>query len=144
MSHLIIKKNIERLLKANDWRVADLENKIGQSRSVTNIFRGLSKNPTIEVLQSIAKAFDVEIQELLLDHTTHDSVLNTSLLQDTCNKIIQELDAIEHPITVKYSNVFSIIKEVYDYSVQLGLEQADENYIKWTLQKLYKTSSAPH
>ncbi|WP_371222129.1 helix-turn-helix domain-containing protein [Orientia tsutsugamushi] len=83
MSHLIIKKNIERLLKEKNWRVADLENKIGQSRSVTNIFRGTSKNPTIEVLQSIADAFNVEIQELLLDHDNQDSILNISLLRDT-------------------------------------------------------------
>ena len=139
MSHLIIKNNIERLLKEKEWKVADLENKIGQGRSVTNIFRGLSKNPTIEVLQSIAKAFNVEIQELLLDHSSQDSILNISLLRDTCNKIIKELESVEYPSPVKYSNIFSLIKEVYEYSVQLGLDQADENYIKWTVHKLYKS-----
>jgi transcriptional regulator with XRE-family HTH domain len=138
MSHLIIKNNIERLLKEKEWKVADLENKIGH-RSITNIFRGLSKNPTIEVLQSIAKAFNVEIQELLLDHTSEDSILNISLLRDTCNKMIKELESVEYPITVKSSNIFSLIKEVYEYSVQLGLDQADENYIKWTVTKLYKS-----
>ena len=107
--------------------------------SRTNIFRGLSKNPTIEVLQSIAKAFNVEIQELLLDHTSEDSILNISLLRDTCNKMIKELESVEYPITVKSSNIFSLIKEVYEYSVQLGLDQADENYIKWTVTKLYKS-----
>jgi len=142
MSHLIIKKNIERLLKEKDWRVEDLENKLGQSRSVTNIFRGLSKNPTIEVLQSIAKAFNVEIQELLLDHNDQDSILNIFLLRDTCDKVIKELEFIQYPITVKYSNVFSLIKEIYEYSVQLGLNQADENYIKWTIHKIYKNH--PH
>jgi len=141
MSHLIIKSNIERLLKEKEWRVADLERKIGQSRSVTNIFRGHSKNPTIEVLQSIAKAFDVEIQELLLEHDNEDSVLNVSLLRDTCDKIIKELESVEYPIILKYSNVFSLLKEVYEYSVQLGLNKADENYIKWTIHKLYKASS---
>jgi len=141
VSHLIIKNNIERLLKEKEWKVADLENKIGQNRSVTNIFRGLSRNPTIEVLQSIAKAFDVEIQELLLDHSSPDSVLNVALLRDTCDKIIKELELIQCPITVKYSNIFSLIKEVYEYSVQLGLGRADENYIKWTVQKFYKPSN---
>jgi len=142
MSHLVIKKNIERLLKERDWRVADLENKLGQSRSVTNIFRGLSKNPTIEVLQSIATAFNVEIQELLLDHNNQDSIVNVSLLRDTCDKVIKELELLPYPITVKYNNVFSLIKEIYEYSIQLGLNQADENYIKWTIQKLYKNQ--PH
>jgi transcriptional regulator with XRE-family HTH domain len=141
MSHLIIKKNIERLLQEKAWRVADLENRLGQSRSVTNIFRGLSKNPTIEVLQSIAKVFDVEIQELLLDHINQDSVLNVTLLRDTCEKVIKELELIQYPITVKYSNIFSLIKEMYEYSVQLGLDHADENYIKYNIQKLYKSSN---
>ncbi|WP_341756687.1 MULTISPECIES: helix-turn-helix domain-containing protein [unclassified Candidatus Tisiphia] len=139
MSYLIIKQNISRLLKEKDWKVANLEKKLGDTRSVTNILRGSSKNPTIEVLQSIAKAFDVEIQELLLEHNSDDSVLNILLLHDTCNKIIKELELIEHPIKVKYSNIFSLIKKMYEYSVQLGLEQADENYIKFTIQKMYKT-----
>lgn len=138
MSHLIIKKNIERLLKEKNWRVADLENKLGQSRSVTNIFRGASKNPTIEVLQSIAGAFNVEIQELLLDHDNPDSILSISLLRDTCNKIINELELINYPIAVRYSNVFSLIKEVYEYSSQLSLDKADENFTKWLIQKHYK------
>ena len=88
MSHSVIKTNIERLLKEKDWKVADLENKIGHSRSVTNIFRGLSKNPTIEVLQYIAKAFNVELQELLLDHEQQDSMINVALLKDVCTKVI--------------------------------------------------------
>ncbi|WP_341764063.1 helix-turn-helix transcriptional regulator [Candidatus Tisiphia endosymbiont of Beris chalybata] len=138
MSHLIIKKNIERLLKERDWRVADLENKIGQSRSVTNIFRGASKNPTIEVLQAIAKALDVDLQELLLDHDSNDSVLNIALLRDTCNKIINELEGINYPITVKYSNIFTLIREVYEYSTQLNLVKADDNFTKWLIHKHYK------
>lgn len=138
MSHLIIKKNIERLLKEKNWRVADLENKIGQGRSVTNIFRGTSKNPTIEVLQSIAGAFNIEIQELLLDHDNQNSILNISLLRDTCDKIINELELIHYPIAVRYSNVFALIKEVYEYSSQLSLDKADENFTKWLIQKHYK------
>lgn len=142
MSHAIIKQNINRLLKEKDWKIANLEKKLGSTRSVTNILRGSSKNPTIEVLQSIASAFDVEIQELLLDHNGQDSLLNISLLQDTCNKIITELKSVKYPISVQYSNIFSLIKEAYEYSMQLGLEQSDENYIKWITQKLHKTSSS--
>jgi len=139
MSHSVIKTNIERLLKEKDWKVADLENKIGHSRSVTNIFRGLSKNPTIEVLQSIAKAFNVELQELLLDHEQQDSVINVSLLKDVCTKVIYELENNPSPLCVKYNNIFSLIKEIYEYSLQLNLDHGDENYIKWTIQKLYKS-----
>ena len=144
MSHSIIKKNIERLLQEKDWRVADLENRLGHSRSVTNIFRGNSKNPTIEVLQSIAKAFNVEVQELLLDHTTEDSLLNVALLRDICEKVIKELELFQEPITIKYSNIFSLIKEMYEYSLQLGLKHGDENYIKYNIQKLYKSSKTLH
>lgn len=138
MSHLIIKKNIERLLKEKHWKVADVENKMG-SRNITQIMRGTSKNPTIDVLQSIAREFNVEIQELLLDQDDNDdAIINITLLRDTCDKVIKELESINYPITIKYSNIFSLIQEMYGYSVKLGLNYADENYIKYTLHKLYK------
>jgi hypothetical protein len=41
-------------------------------------------------------------------------------------------------VSALYRNIFSLIQEMYEYSVQLGLENADENYIKYTLNKLYK------
>ncbi len=89
MSHTIIKSNINRLLKERSWKVADLENKIGRGRPVHNILNGSSKNPTIEILKLIAQAFNVEIQDLLIEQDDIRSV-NLPLLSDTYVKVIQE------------------------------------------------------
>ena len=138
MSHTVLKKNIERLLKERKWRVSDLESKIGgKAKNVSNIYRGLSKNPTIEVLQSIANAFKVEVQELLLDKENYDydTMVNMKLLSDTWSKTLKELEAQELPINATYNTIFSVIKEIYEYSVQLNLDHADSNFLKWTLQQ---------
>lgn len=138
MSNLIIKKNIEKILKERGWRIADIENKIGKGRSVTNIIRGKSQNPTIEVLQSIASALCIDVQELLIDHEDLDYMLNVNLLEDTCNKIIKELKSVNLSANIKYSSVFPLIREAYEYSIQLSLNQADNNFIKWLIYKHYK------
>ena len=75
-----IKNNINRLLKER-LKVAHLEKKLGSTRAVTNILRGSSKNPTIDVLHSIAQAFNVEIQDLLIEQENIDQV-NLFLLRD--------------------------------------------------------------
>lgn len=133
----IIKNNIHRLLEEKGWRISQLENKLGHTRAVTNILRGASKNPTIDVLQSIAKAFNIEIQDLLLDI---DSISDTSsdlkLLRNVCQKVIDQLESTDSSNTLKSAQVLSIIKEIYDYSVQLELSEVDENYLKFAVQKL--------
>ena len=132
----IIKDNIQRLLDKKGWRVSQLESKLGHTRAVTNILRGTSKNPTIEVLQSIAKSFNIEIQDLLLDNEEiSDSASDLKLLRNVCDKVINQLELTESN-SLKSNQVISLIKEIYDYSLQLELEEADENYIKFAIQKI--------
>ncbi len=138
MAHQIIKSNIERLLKERNWRISDLENRIGQRRNINNIFRGTSKNPTIEVMQSIAKAFNVEVQDLLVDYNTNENP-NTELLLNVCNVVLKEFIKLPKAKNPTLNNIFSIIKEVYEYSVQLNLNNVDINFTKWLIQKHYKS-----
>jgi transcriptional regulator with XRE-family HTH domain len=137
MTHTAIKNNINRLLQERSWKVADLENKIGHSRPVKNILSGASKNPTIEILTSIARAFNVEIQDLLIEQNTISSV-NLTLLADISTKVIQEIDLLSHSITITHNHVMLLIKEVYEYSVQLKLNSADINFIRWRISQYYK------
>lgn len=136
MSHSTIKNNINRLLKERDWKVAHLEKKLGSTRAVTNILRGTSKNPTIDVLHSIAQAFNVEIQDLLIEQEDIKSV-NLPLLSDTYAKVIKEIDHLSKSITFTHNNVMLLVKETYEYSLKLKLECADVNFIKWLIQKHY-------
>ena len=134
MNHSLITKNIHRLLKEKDWKISDLENKLGSNRSVSNILRGSSKNPTIELLQSIAKAFNVEIQDLL-DEPIYAKGTNTALLLDTCRKVILQIDDLSLSQQISHKTIIAIIKEVYEYSIHLDLQNIEENFIKWTIHK---------
>ena len=136
MSHAIIKNNISRLLKERDWKVAQLEKKLGSTRAVTNILRGSSKNPTIDVLHSIAKAFNVEIHELIIE-PTNIIPINISLFADTCNTVITEIENLEKDLTITHNNLLSLIKESYEYSVKLNIQNADINFIKWIISQHY-------
>lgn len=136
MSHAAIKNNINRLLGERTWRVADLDHKIGHGRSVKNILNGSSKNPTIEILKSIAHAFNVEIQDLLVEQENIESV-NLPLLSDTYSKVIQAIETLPKSIVFTHSNVTLLVKETYEYSIKLKLAGADTNFIKWLIQKYY-------
>ncbi len=142
MTHSALKNNIERLLKEKSWTVTDLEKRIGSgnSRHINNIFRGASKNPTIAVLQSIAQALSVEVQELLLDQVPQTEV-KTGLLLECCTTVIKELELLPKAYNITYNKIFSIIKEVYDYSDKLGLSKVDANFTKWLIQKSHSPSS---
>lgn len=136
MSHSAIKKNIHRLLSEKDWKISDLEQRIGANRSVANILRGSSKNPTVELLQSIAKAFDVEVQDLLDESSSENSIItNTTLLLDTCRTVIDEINQTPLAQGLNYKKIIAIIKEVYEYSMHLDLKSIDVNFVKWTIHK---------
>jgi transcriptional regulator with XRE-family HTH domain len=134
MKHSIVAKNINKLLKEKDWKISDLENKIGTNGSVANILRGSSKNPTIDLLQSIAGAFNVEIQDLL-NETDIKKQTNTSLMLAICNETIKQIDELSASKNLGYKTIINIIRDVYEYSIHLDLEVADENFIRWTIHK---------
>lgn len=134
MNQSIIVKNINKLLEKKKWKVSDLENKIGTNGSVANILRGSSKNPTIDLLQSIAKAFNLEIQDLLSESDIKQQT-NTILMLAICNEVIRQMEELSLSERMSYKTVINIIKDVYEYSIHLGLEVADENFIRWTIHK---------
>ena len=134
MKHSIVAKNINKLLKERGWRISDLENKIGTNGSVANILRGSSKNPTIDLLQSIAGVFNVEIQDLL-NETDIEKQTNTALMLAICNETIKQIDELSASKKLGYKTIINIIRDVYEYSIHLDLEVADENFIRWTIHK---------
>ena len=133
MTHTIIKRNINRLLKEKNCKVSEIEKKIGSSRSVTSILKDKSKTPTIEVLQAIANAFNVNIEEIINEPVLIGGA-NTKLLLNVCNEVIKEIESLNSP-NLGYLNTLSIIKEVYEYSIHLNLEKVDLNFVKWTVSK---------
>jgi transcriptional regulator with XRE-family HTH domain len=147
MANTVIKANIERLLKEKNWRIADLEKRMGPGKQAQNIIRGTSKNPTIEVLQSIARAFEVGIQDLvnpqdsIISKIKNDAAdlgqkaLNTQLLLEACTMVIKEIESTPESVKVTFDKVCLLIKEVYDYSLQLNIKNIDQNFVKWLVQR---------
>lgn len=134
MTHAIIKQNIQRLLKERNWKIADLENKLGVTRSVSNILRGSSKNPTIELLQSIAQAFNIDVQDLI-EQPMDKQDTDIELLLNSCQKVIEEINALSLSDRLSYKVIISIIKEAYEYSLRLDLKSVDQNFVKWAIYK---------
>jgi transcriptional regulator with XRE-family HTH domain len=134
MSHAIIKKNIQRLLKDRSWKISDVENKIGQGRPIKNILSGASKNPTIDILLQITRVFHVEIQDLLIDYDDVTKV-NLDLLSDTYKKVLSQLKQVKQSTTLTHDNVITIVKECYEYSLKLRLNKADINFVNWVIQQ---------
>ena len=138
MTHALIKDNIKRLLKEKNWKVATVENQLGSGRVITSILRGNSKNPTIEVLQSIAKAFNVEVQDLLNEQNANDSV-NTQLLKDACTIVFNEISNIpQTALKPSLNTIFGWIKEIYQYSIHMNKNEIDLTFAQWVIQRNFK------
>jgi transcriptional regulator with XRE-family HTH domain len=135
MTHAIIKNNINRLLKEKNWKISEAEKRLGSSRALTSILRDKSKNPTIEVLESIANAFNVDIEEIITEPALTGKT-NVKLFKNVCCTVLDEIDKSEY-FSPSYVSIISIIKEIYEYSMHLNLEEADTNFVKWTISKYY-------
>lgn len=136
MSSTNIKKNIERLLRERNWRITDLENKAHTGRVVHNIIHGTTSNPRVTILQALANAFNVEIEELLSGNDSDNNV-NLVLLLDACKEVITEITPICSKYNIKPNNVLKLIRDVYKYSVDLNLPEIDKCHVKWLIQKHY-------
>ncbi|NDE19764.1 MAG: hypothetical protein EB000_04925 [Alphaproteobacteria bacterium] len=90
-------------------------------------------------LHSIAQAFNVEIQDLLIEQENIDQV-NLPLLRDSYTKVIQAIEPISKSVSFTHTNVISLVKETYDYSLKLKLNSADDNFIKWLITQYYNTN----
>ena len=133
---LNIKKNLERLLKEREWRIVDLETKAKRGRVVHNIISGVTSNPGIDIIKSLADALNVDVEEFLYEGKDENNA-DPALLLDTCNKVILEITPICDKYTIKPNNIFRLIKEVYKYSKDLNLNHADQQFIKWLIKQYY-------
>jgi transcriptional regulator with XRE-family HTH domain len=133
-----IKDNINRLLKNRNWTQAELERKVGGKRNVSNIMRGASKYPTIEVLQRIANAFNVDIAQLIVEENYGESPhVDYNLLSESFTKVILRIKPFEGEYKVKPENILSLVVEVYNYSYKLKLDTVDEKFVDWVISKYY-------
>jgi len=132
-----IKNNIKKHLGNRGWTQADLEKKIGNSRNISNILRGMSKYPTIEVLQRIAQAFNIEVTQLLSDGNKAYETINHELLKESFLKVINSIEPLEEEYKITTENIFTLVNEVYNYSQKLNIDTVDEKFVEWVISKYY-------
>ncbi len=138
MANVVLKQNLQKILENRGWSVALLEKKVGvaKQQSIQNIFRGLSKNPSIELVYGISKALNISIEELLTD-TEDTTIKNYDLFSDVCFKVIKEIKE-QKSIKLSPKKLFSIVEEVYLYSTKMNCTDVDPTFVKWTVMKYYK------
>ena len=85
----------------------------------------------------MAKAFNIEINDLL-EEPVKNTGTNTKLLLETCTVVINQIDSMPISKNLSYNIVISIIKKVYEYSIQLDLKTIDKNFVQWTISSYTK------
>ena len=106
MSSKLLKENITRILQERGWKLQDLERKAGTNRNIYNIFSGKSTNPSLDLLQKIAKTLNVDYKELIEDAKNIHYVNNYKLLLEACQKVIEEVQLLPENIKISYEAIF--------------------------------------
>ena len=137
MTNNILQKNLARLLKEQGIHPFELERRAGlKKNNVYNIIKGLSKKPSAELIQSVANALGVSMKDLIDNPTpAQEAYMNAkhlNLIIDIIKKITPYIESLN--LKLKYSQILTIISEVYNYSLTSNFMEADERFIKWTLQ----------
>ena len=138
MSSLPLKNNLQKLLKQKEWSIAKLERTAQiKEHSVHNIFRGISKNPSIDLVQAVAKTLDISIEELISDKELL-FVSDYDSYAEICRLVIKE---IKNTTTeaISQRKIFSIIEEVFLYTVNMKNNQIDPTFIKWIVMKNFES-----
>ena len=52
------------------------------------------------------------------------------LFEEATNKVLAELKPLEHDLNINCDDVLTIIREVYNYSINLNLKTIDSNFVK--------------
>lgn len=137
MSNLALKNNLQKILKQKDWSIAKLERHAQlKEQSIQNIFRGISKNPSIELVYAVSKALDISIEELISDKELL-FVSDYDAYSEICRLVMQEIKNItSEPVPQK--KIFSIIEEIFLYTVNMKNNQVDSSFIKWIVMKNFE------
>ncbi len=137
MSISVLKKNIERLLEERNLSLFELERKAGTKRSIDNIFRNRSVNPSIDLIRKIAVTLNVDYKELLEPRDEELYIRNYKLLADVATHVISALSSLPKNTDISFDAVSLLIREAYSYAIQSSNKSVDEQFIKWLIAKYY-------
>lgn len=141
-----LKAQIKSRIDALGINIRAFERKAGLNvGAVNNILHGLSANPTAETLNAIANAFKCSVDELLGRETYYlDSEnlkftelqnfkWNPNLFISIIEELNKQLDV--KGITLNCEQSFSIIYEIFLYSLKKEKTIVDASLVDWLLEK---------
>jgi transcriptional regulator with XRE-family HTH domain len=140
MSAEIIKKNINRILNDRNWSLPDLERRAGTNRNIYEIIRGKNNNPSVQLIQQVAKTLNVNYKELLDEKTDNQYIQDFQLTLEAFQIIIEELKTLPSNIQISYDALTSLLNEACSYAVQSN-NNIDKQFIKWLITKYYSVDS---
>lgn len=143
----------ERMVEL-DLSAHALEKRAGlKSSAVQNIIYGRSKNPSINLINSIARVLGCEIQDLIGEGqnqtevayktTTPSKQYNSSQYEEEnwnqtlylkCFKIFYDLIE-QKKITLKKNTILNLVEEIYNYSYGNNIQEPDNYFAKWLIDK---------
>ncbi len=149
---LELRSNIKEQLSRKDMSVRELEKRSGLKYSVVqNILHGRSKNPTIKVVQLIAKELGCSIEALIsasdkngLDFSNNPlevkpsnkgSPWNKPLFMDTVFTVEKLLEV--QGVVFSKEDLMICAEEIYQYSIGIS-DKADMKFAQWIIGKFLK------
>jgi DNA-binding XRE family transcriptional regulator len=130
-----LKEKLSKYIKEHALNPTSFSRKADISPGIiTNIMASDNANPTIDTALKIAKLMNCSLDELFdRDYLLGSNIISLALLKSICNCLCN-LSEVQGKTINDFCN---IIKYVYDYCQENKLEQADQNFIKWYITKIY-------
>ena len=106
---------IKELLHKQGLRKADLANKLGTNQS--NLYRSLSKNPTLSTLEEVAKVLNVDIHELFTgDRPSHP--VGIAVIDGKTYGIAEMANVVQLPSYTDYAALRKDVKAFVQSSIK--------------------------
>ena len=136
-----IANQIRKRLKERNISAHAFEKKAGISKStLQNILQGRSKNPSINVLKSVASALECTLSELLGD-------TDAGYFKETDEHVTWVPERYAYAVSVTWKackdanfslsreRFFEVAQEIYAYCIQYHRETVDRSFVDWVIRK---------
>lgn len=147
-----LRSRIKKKMQENNISAHALEKRAGlKSSAVHNILYGRSKNPSINLIQSIAETLNCSLSDLVGDELNIPSQENTFHVSSATpsadkhitwdkNLYIDCLEAVchllkSHNFALTKQKIFDYVDEIYLYSLKSGNGKVDKFFADWIIKK---------
>jgi transcriptional regulator with XRE-family HTH domain len=138
-----LSQKISLLLKQKNLTISEFEKNAGLGKSaVSNIIHGRSKNPSIDIISTIAKKLGCTIEYLILDPSPHEQTFASSkgidyrLCAEATSRLAEHLLSC-NITSMSQSDFFKCAREVYDFAKESGQPFIDVRFIKWSVRRFF-------